>query len=423
MSVVLRFWIGFVLLSPVLAHTAVLENPSGGNFYSGVGVISGWKCEANGPLTVRFDGGPPIPLAYRNDRPDTEGVCGDTNNGFVAIWNWARLGDGSHTAVIYDNGVEFGRSMFEVVTLGEEFVMGAMGECRVEGFPREGAEAVLIWQEAAQQFTAREYEPNRIVKPGERTVLPGLITLAWQLGNPACTPGIEICVQRVGGTNVDNVSIRSSVGDIEQYWGPLTDETTCFTLNEAQVPAWKELEIRRPYRPAPEPGAPLPAGDDDLTVARVTIRSNRAGERVHERLVELRSLSVFVGYETITCNAEYDEDCECRPIGRRNVRALPSRVAGEWGHCTYRCGTPPIGMEAEFVNIDGTRRSICTRAEECTMDHLITFGHKCGRGRGPLERLLTWRSGVLDTINCTETCTGADATPWLCLGMVWTDAR
>ena len=39
------------IVAPALADAAVLENPSGGNFYSGVGVGSGWKCDADGALT------------------------------------------------------------------------------------------------------------------------------------------------------------------------------------------------------------------------------------------------------------------------------------------------------------------------------------------------------------------------------------
>ena len=67
-------WLSFALtiavLAPSLAHAASLENPSGGLFYSGIGVISGWKCEANGELTVRFNGDEPIPLVYGSERPD-----------------------------------------------------------------------------------------------------------------------------------------------------------------------------------------------------------------------------------------------------------------------------------------------------------------------------------------------------------------
>ena len=99
-----------------LWHTPpTLENPSGGLFYSGIGVISGWKCEANGELTVRFNDGEPIPLVYGSERPDVldASACDSADVGFVAIWNWANLGDGTHTAVVYDNGVEFGRSTFQ----------------------------------------------------------------------------------------------------------------------------------------------------------------------------------------------------------------------------------------------------------------------------------------------------------------------
>jgi len=143
-------------LVPALGHTAVLENPSGGNFYSGVGVVSGWKCDADGQLTVRFydvNMAPvwdPIPLAYPNERPDTAGVCGDTNNGFVAIWNWANLGDGTYTAVVDDNGVEFGRSLFTVTTLGEAFITGIRGECTIDDFPAPGESALFAWNQATQ---------------------------------------------------------------------------------------------------------------------------------------------------------------------------------------------------------------------------------------------------------------------------------
>ena len=41
--------------------------------------------------------------------------------------NWGELGDGPHTAVVYDDGVEFDRSMFDVVTTGEAFLRGAAG--------------------------------------------------------------------------------------------------------------------------------------------------------------------------------------------------------------------------------------------------------------------------------------------------------
>ena len=39
--VLFHLWLGLVVLMPALAHAASLENPSGGLFYSGIGVISG----------------------------------------------------------------------------------------------------------------------------------------------------------------------------------------------------------------------------------------------------------------------------------------------------------------------------------------------------------------------------------------------
>ena len=154
MSVLLRLCLSLVLLAPALVHAATLENPGNGSFYSGIGVVSGWKCTANGPLTVRFNGGSPIPLAYWNERPDVRdaGACPSAHVGFVAIMNWANLSDGTHTAVVYDNGVEFARSTFEVATTGESFVTGAEGECRVEDFPAPGESAQFSWNQSTQHL-------------------------------------------------------------------------------------------------------------------------------------------------------------------------------------------------------------------------------------------------------------------------------
>ena len=49
-----------------------LEIPSQGDTLSGIGVISGWKCEAEGEITVRVDDGNPLPTLYGLSREDTE---------------------------------------------------------------------------------------------------------------------------------------------------------------------------------------------------------------------------------------------------------------------------------------------------------------------------------------------------------------
>ena len=154
MSILLRLCCGLVLLASSLVHAATLENPSTGLNYSGIGIISGWKCTANGPLTVRFNDGDPIPLAYGNARADVRnaGACPSAQVGFVSIMNWAELGDGEHTAVAYDNGVEFARSTFEVTTLGTSFLQGASRGVTVFDFPELGTDVVLQWQPTLQNF-------------------------------------------------------------------------------------------------------------------------------------------------------------------------------------------------------------------------------------------------------------------------------
>ena len=135
----------------------ILEIPGPNATVSGIGVISGWKCHA-GELTVRFDGGGPIPLLYGAERKDVlnAGACGDADVGFVSIWNWGNLSDGPHVAVVYDDGVEFDRSTFTVVTTGEAFLQGASGECVVEDFPASGEQGRFLWNEATQHMELAE---------------------------------------------------------------------------------------------------------------------------------------------------------------------------------------------------------------------------------------------------------------------------
>ena len=135
----------------------ILEIPGPNATLSGIGVISGWKCHA-GELTVRFDGGDPIPLLYGAERKDVlnAGACDDADVGFVSIWNWGNLSDGPHVAVVYDDGVEFDRSTFTVVTTGEAFLQGASGECVVEDFPASGEQGRFLWNEATQHMELAE---------------------------------------------------------------------------------------------------------------------------------------------------------------------------------------------------------------------------------------------------------------------------
>ena len=162
-TITLITMIAAVLRASSLASAASLDVPSNGDTLSGIGIIHGWKCEAEGAITIRFDAGDAIPATYGFPRGDTSQTCGgdDGNNGFYAFYNWAILGDGTHTAVAYDDGREFARSTFTVGTTGEEFLKGVTVSIDVPDFPAPGETGHFVWNESTQhlELTARPAEP------------------------------------------------------------------------------------------------------------------------------------------------------------------------------------------------------------------------------------------------------------------------
>ena len=151
-----------------IAGIGSLENPGPNSFQSGIGLISGWVCEAEaveiemetaGGAVHRFE------AAYGTERADTavqrkDGtpLCGDTDNGFGLLFNWNLLGAGEHTVVAVVDGVELDRATVTVTTLGAEFLEGAAGECVVEDFPLLGETVTLEWQQTSQNFVITDLE-------------------------------------------------------------------------------------------------------------------------------------------------------------------------------------------------------------------------------------------------------------------------
>ena len=140
----------------------MLENPQPGSFQSGVGVISGWVCEAE-RIDIVFNPGTAEEetwrAGYKTTRPDTEYtpegevLCGDTDNGFGLLFNWNRLGDGQHTVSARADRVEFGRATVTVTTFGEEFLEDVGKHARLEDFPETGTDLIVAWQQSLQNFT------------------------------------------------------------------------------------------------------------------------------------------------------------------------------------------------------------------------------------------------------------------------------
>ena len=154
--------------------TGVLENPGPDSFQSGVGVLSGWVCDADLVEIAIGDLAPQV-AAYGTERRDTAGVCGDTDNGFGLLFNWNLLGDGEHEVVAFVDDVELGRATATVTTLGEEFLRGAEGECVAEDFPTRGETVTLVWQQTGQNFVIAGGSPPAGATPGRPSTLPGFL--------------------------------------------------------------------------------------------------------------------------------------------------------------------------------------------------------------------------------------------------------
>ena len=139
-----------------------LDNPGANSFQSGLGVISGWVCEAETvEIGIETESGEieQHVAAYGTERLDTAESCGDTDNGFGLLFNWNLLDDGEHTVVARVDGVELGRATVLVTTLGEEFLEGVAGECEVENFPMDDETVRLVWQQRLQNFMIAPLEP------------------------------------------------------------------------------------------------------------------------------------------------------------------------------------------------------------------------------------------------------------------------
>lgn len=139
---------------PPTSSQFVIEMP--GSEVSSINGIGGWKCPQYGELTVVIDEHPPLPLAGRLRRSDTINACGnDGRNGFLAVINYANVGEGTHVARFFDNGVEFASRTFMVGTLGAglpPFVTGLQGDFELLDFPAIGKKTLIQWKEGLQGF-------------------------------------------------------------------------------------------------------------------------------------------------------------------------------------------------------------------------------------------------------------------------------
>ena len=212
-----------------------LENPGPESFQSGLGLLSGWVCEAD-TVEIALNGETQLEAAYGTDRADTattptgETLCGDTDNGFGLLFNWNLLGDGEHEVVARVNGValgtrqvdgiEVGRASVTVTTLGEEFVEDAAGTCEVEDFPQPGETTTLTWQQAQQNFVLSSGTAPRGASTGPLDAPPGL------LENPAPN-SFQSGIGLISGwvCEADAVVVRIGESQLETAYGTERSDT------------------------------------------------------------------------------------------------------------------------------------------------------------------------------------------------------
>ena len=139
-------------------RVGIMGNPAPGSAHSGVGVVSGWHCRAESVRIELTNGTTGAVITTQagsgTERSDTEGVCGDSDNGFGLLWNWNILGDGWHTVRAFaDNETEpFSWSAVFVTTFGEEFARGLSGEFELADFPSAGQSVMVEWRQEQQNF-------------------------------------------------------------------------------------------------------------------------------------------------------------------------------------------------------------------------------------------------------------------------------
>ena len=141
-----------------------LENPGANAAKTGIGIISGWVCEAD-RVEVEVKGSR-FAAAYGTDRGDTRPVCGDADNGFVVLVNWNNFEAGTHRIRLLADGRELVSRSVTVKTFGTDFLQGKTGQWTLEDWPTAGTETVVRWTEALQNIEivdirhARQPDPS-----------------------------------------------------------------------------------------------------------------------------------------------------------------------------------------------------------------------------------------------------------------------
>ena len=241
------------LCTPPLAWAATLENPAVNATMSGIGIVSGWKCQARN-ITVRFNGGNPLPAVIGLSREDTRSVCGTAATGFLMQMNWNLLGDGDHEIIAYDDGVEFARLPFTVATPGVEFLQGVSGEGAIT--LSNGQVAHVRWSTAVQGFVAIRYTDPPPTQTDGRVCTTKTVTVEdpdedfgrWTITNPCDTwPGYA-SILHIDITPLSQYGFWADVYDLVIKQGATVWNGGSYDPAQGTV-LWVDRDTRRGFEP------------------------------------------------------------------------------------------------------------------------------------------------------------------------------
>lgn len=201
--------LALLLFAPAARAQGMLGNPADMGEESGIGLVSGWHCNAT-VLEVQFDDYPLIEASYGTTREDTVPTCGDDDNGFALLWNWNILGDGVHTVRVFADGVEFDSAVFEVNTLGEQFLRG-LAPLQTELLALDiGKEVEITWQESKQNFVITRVEDADITMDLVLQVLGGSWSGNWNAPGASGSLSMTIGDDGMGRVVVSDVNLTGT---------------------------------------------------------------------------------------------------------------------------------------------------------------------------------------------------------------------
>jgi hypothetical protein len=202
------FALALLLWAPAALAQGMLGNPQDAGQESGIGIVSGWHCDADA-ITVQFDAYDPLEASYGTSREDTVSTCGDADNGFAMLWNWNLLGPGPHTVRVFADGMEFDSATFEVNTLGEEFVRGL--DLRTELTALDLEKNIEIrWSDSRQGFVISEVREADITVAAILAVLGGTWSGTWSSPTATGPASMTFAGDGMGGIVVTDISLSGT---------------------------------------------------------------------------------------------------------------------------------------------------------------------------------------------------------------------